>query len=133
MNQHNLAFACLTKHVQLGEEPNSLVSWLKPDLSEAILSYKIFEENSNRVAHALRNLGVKPGDVVCVYLPRSTELVNAFFAILKNLAISCILFSTLGEEAIFDRMENCRAKVVITKKSLLKKVLAVKPSLPELK
>ncbi|HPS42398.1 MAG TPA: AMP-binding protein [Anaerolineaceae bacterium] len=133
MSYENIAFACLTKHTQSAENTDSRVCWLKPDLSEETLSYRAFEESSNRLAQVLQELGVNTGDVVCVYLPRSLDLVNAFFAIQKNLAVSCILFSTLGEEAIYDRMENCRAKLLITKKSLLKKVLTIRAQLPDLR
>ena len=133
MFSENIAYACLTKNCLPGLVLDPAIRWIKHDLSEENYSLQFFEVHSNRIAHVLKNLGIKPGDVVSVYLPRSIELVNSFFAIQKNLAISCILFSTLGEEAIFDRLENSRTKILITKKSLLRKVLAVQENLPDLR
>ncbi len=46
-------------------------------------AYAEVEEAANRVAHALRERGVEPGDRVLVYLPNGFEAVIAIFAILK--------------------------------------------------
>jgi acetyl-CoA synthetase len=81
----------------------------------------------------LQQLGIKPGDVVTTYLPRSPKLISSFFGILKLQSLSCILFSTLGEEALLDRLENSKAKIVITKKSLARKILSIQEKLADLK
>lgn len=48
------------------------------------LSYGELNAESNRVAHFLRTLGVKPGQIVAVCLDRSVELIIAFLAVLKS-------------------------------------------------
>ena len=108
------------------------VNWIHSNLSEESLTYDFFEKESNQVANVLSALGIKSGDIVSIFIPRNPFLISSFFGILKLEAISCILFSTLGEEALFDRLENSRAKVVITKKSLLRKILSIKARLNSL-
>ncbi len=133
MNAENIAYACLTKHVQEGRGDNNALHWVDNDLSESYFTYSYFDTVSNQLATILKDLGVNAGDTVSIFLPRSIDLINSFFGVQKLQAISCILFGTLGEEGLLDRLSNSQAKVVITKKSLLRKIVSIKGSLPALK
>lgn len=132
MKIKNIAFSCLTEKClqELGKE--EAIEWLHPDLSSQSILYETLETESNKIAGVLQSLGVGKGDVVAIFLPRHPLLISAFFSILKLQAVSCILFSTLGEEALFDRLENSRAKVLITRRSLLRKIKAIQGKLFDL-
>jgi acetyl-CoA synthetase len=129
----NIAYACLTRPCENGLADRECLRWVTPDLKTESLTYATFESRSNRIAHSLQDLGIQPGDVVSIFLPRSPLLISAFFGILKNLALACILFSTLGEEALLDRLGNSASRVVITKRSFAHKLLAIRSQLPDLK
>ena len=47
------------------------------------VTYRQLEDRSNRLAHYLQFLGVKPGDLVGVCLKRSTDMVAAVLAVTK--------------------------------------------------
>jgi len=111
----NIAYACLTKYCE-GSAQGEAVHWINPDFSSKSYTFQDLEVESNKIAAVLHRLGVQPGDVVSIFLPRSPELICAFFAVLKNQAISNILFSTLGPEALFDRLDNSHTKIIFTKK-----------------
>ncbi|MGA5418613.1 condensation domain-containing protein, partial [Streptomyces pseudogriseolus] len=49
-----------------------------------VLSFGELEERANRLAWGLRDVGVGPGDVVGVLLPRSVDLVVALLGVLKS-------------------------------------------------
>ena len=112
----NIAYACVTKHCE-GNAQSEAVHWINPDFSHRGYSFQDFETESNKIAAGLKRLGIQPGDVVSIFLPRSPELICAFFAVFKNQAISNILFSTLGPEALFDRLDNSHTKIIFTKKT----------------
>ena len=128
----NFAYACITKWCENGNADKQIIHWINADLTESSYSYTYFEKESNEIANLLQKLGVRRGDVVSAFLPRSPILISSVFGILKLQAISCVLFSTLGEEALLDRLENSEAKIVITKNSLVRKILAIKDKLPNL-
>jgi acetyl-CoA synthetase len=128
----NIAHACLTKQCE-GNARDEAVHWINPDFSSRSYSFQDFEAESNKIATVLFSLGIQPGDVISIFLPRSPELISTFFGILKIRAISNILFSTLGSEGLLDRLSNSRSKIIFTKKSLMRKVLTIYEKLVDLK
>ena len=128
----NIAYAGLTRFIENGEGEKELLLWVENDLSKTSFSYSYFETMSNRVAGILREIGVNTGYTVSLCIPRSPMLIRCFFDVLKNAAISSIILSTLGESALRDRLSNSNARVIITKKSLLRKIITIKHQLPTL-
>ena len=62
-------------------------------------TWRQLDERSNRIAHALIKLGVRPGDRVCYLLGNGVELVELYFGIAKTGAISAgILPRSVGRE-----------------------------------
>lgn len=48
-----------------------------------VLNYRELNEKANRVAWLLRSRGVKPGTVVGLFMPRSSEMISSMLGILK--------------------------------------------------
>jgi len=129
----NLAYACLGTQIKKGLGDVFAFRWISANLSHEEFSYIQIESFSNRIAGILKNLGVNKGDRISIFLPRSPELIYSFFAILKNEAVACVLFSTFGDSALFDRLNDNESTIVITKKSLSKKITKIKGDLKNLR
>lgn len=129
----NIAYTCLERQINNGLGDTSAFKWIHADLSQEEISYKQIENHSNKIANILMNLGIKKGDRVSIFLPRSPELIYSYFAILKNEAVACVLFSTFGESALFDRLNDNETSLIITKKSLSKKISKIKGDLINLR
>src|SRR3712207_1541225 len=69
---------------------------------------------SDRLANALRGLGVRRGDRVAVLLTQSPELPIIHAATYKLGAVAVPLFALFGEEALRFRLEDSGAKVLVT-------------------
>jgi long-chain acyl-CoA synthetase len=85
-----------------------------------------------RLAHALRRLGVAPGDRVVVMLPNCPEVIQSYGAILKCGAVIVPIIFLLGDKEVAHILADSEAKVVITSSDMLWKVegqLGVLPSL----
>lgn len=108
-------------------------SW--PNNPNAIkdITYQQFASETNKFAHALKDLGIKKGDVVFTLSPRIPELYTVALGSLRIGAIFSPLFSAFGPEPILARMEQGKAKVLFSYASLFrKKVLPILGSLPTL-
>lgn len=88
---------------------------------------------SNKFGNYLKKLGIERGDRVFIFLPRIPYLYIAFLGILKIGAIAGTLFSAFQEQALFDRLENSQAKVLITDEALVDRVRNIRKKLPHLK
>jgi len=73
------------------------------------LTYAQIEEQANRVANALLDLGVQRGDRVAVWLPNSVETVIAIFGILKAGATFTVVNATTKPGKLAYVMNNCAA------------------------
>jgi acetyl-CoA synthetase len=62
----------------------------------------------------LKSFGVKKGDTVSVYLPMTWQAVAAFLACARIGAIHSVVFAGFSAEALRDRMQDCKSRVLIT-------------------
>ncbi|MBI2430969.1 MAG: AMP-binding protein, partial [Candidatus Levybacteria bacterium] len=90
-------------------------------------------ELSNQFANVLHNYDIKKGERVFIFLPRIPELFISFLGILKVGAIAGTLFAAFQEEALFDRLENSEASLLITNAELFQRVEKIWKKLPHLK
>jgi long-chain acyl-CoA synthetase len=85
-----------------------------------------------RLAHALRRLGIGPGDRVLVMLPNCPEVIQSYGAILRCGGVIVPVIFLLGEREVAHIVADSEAKVVITSGDLLGKVEAQIGVLPTL-
>jgi acetyl-CoA synthetase len=69
----------------------------------------------------LRNVGVKDGDVVGMYLPSVPEIVTALFAVARIGAVIAPAFSGYGADALAERLKLVGAKYLITADGFLRR------------
>lgn len=85
-------------------EDGSLSSWTFADL----------DRETCRLAWGLRRLGLGRGDVIGMYLPNLQQAAAAMLAVAKIGAILLPMFSGFGADAIAQRLNDGRAKALIT-------------------
>ena len=78
------------------------------------ITYGELYREVNKLANALKELGVKKGDRVAIYLPMLPELPIAMLACAKIGAIHTDVFSGFSPMALRDRINDAEAKVLIT-------------------
>ncbi len=77
-------------------------------------TYKQLHAEVCKLANGLKQLGVKPGDLVGIYLPMVSEAVIAMLACARIGAPHSVVFGGFSAEALRDRMNDSKAKVLIT-------------------
>ncbi len=78
------------------------------------LSYKELRVEVNKMAGALRSLGLGKGDAIGVFMPMVPEIVIAMLAIIKIGGVFLPLFSGFGASAIVSRLRDADAKALFT-------------------
>ncbi|MCX7013901.1 MAG: AMP-binding protein [Candidatus Sumerlaeota bacterium] len=132
-NQFNVGHICTCLQCELGHSGKLAMKWLGPRGEKASFTFEDLNQQSSRFANILGSLGFAPGDVFFIFLPKIPEVYFAFLGTLKARVIVGTLFSNFGDEALLDRLGDCRAKGVLTRKSYLKKLLRIRDKLPALR
>ncbi len=78
------------------------------------LSYEELRERSQRLAGALREAGIEPGDRIAVMLPKSPEVLVALLAVWRLGAVEVPLFTAFGPDAATYRVGHSGARLAIT-------------------
>ncbi|RMF29624.1 MAG: AMP-dependent synthetase, partial [Candidatus Nitrosothermus koennekii] len=68
----------------------------------------------NKLANGLKELGVKKGDRVTIYMPMIIEAIAAILACSRIGAIHNVVFSGFTSSALASRINDCNSKVIIT-------------------
>jgi acetyl-CoA synthetase len=88
---------------------------------------------SNTFASYFTQLGLKPGERICIFMDRVPELYISFLGILKMGGIAQPLFSAFGDESLFTRLDNAKTSAILTQKKHVAKVRKILKQLPELR
>ena len=110
----NVSYNCLDRHVLAGRGERVAFHWRGEDGQERDITYAELLAEVQRFANALKDLGVRAGDVVGIYLPMIPEVVVAMLACARIGAPHNVVFGGFSAEAVRERMEFSEAKVLIT-------------------
>jgi acetyl-CoA synthetase len=110
----NIVHNCLDRHVQGWRRNKLAIIWEGDDGSVRTISYWQLYQEVNRLANALRSLGIKKGDTVGIYMPMVPEIVTVLMACLKLGAVAIPVFSGFGATALATRLNDAEAKLLFT-------------------
>ena len=111
----NVSANCIDRHLETRGDQTAII-WEpdSPDDDALHITYKMLHEKTSLMANVLKEMGVKKGDRVVLYLPMIPEAAYAMLACARIGAIHSIVFAGFSAEALGARVNACDAKVVIT-------------------
>ncbi|MER3513597.1 MAG: hypothetical protein C4310_03705 [Chloroflexota bacterium] len=110
----NIVTNCLDKWLGTPTQNRAAVCWEGEEGQTHTLTYLDLYYEVNRMANALRSLGLKKGDAIGLYMPMIPEIVIALLAIVKIGGIVLPLFSGYAAPAIATRLIDAEAQVLFT-------------------
>ncbi|MCX8077005.1 MAG: acetate--CoA ligase, partial [Aquificaceae bacterium] len=110
----NITYNCLDRHVKNGRRNKVAYIFVDEDDREKKITYYELLELVNRIANGLKSLGVKKGDRVSIYMPNTIEAIACMLACARIGAIHSVVFAGFSEGALRLRIEDAKAKVVMT-------------------
>jgi len=111
----NFCYNCLDRHLEERADKTALI-WIPEPVSEKSLkmTYKELHDKVNRFANVLKKNNVRKGDVVAIYLPMIPEALVSMLACARIGAIHSVVFSAFSADALKARIEDGKAKLLIT-------------------
>jgi acetyl-CoA synthetase len=110
----NLSYNCLDRHLDSAVRNKAALIWEGEPGDERTLTYAQLHREVCRFSNVLKGLGVRKGDRVTLYLPMIPELAIAMLACARIGAVHSVVFAGFSAEALRDRLNDSRSKVLIT-------------------
>jgi acetyl-CoA synthetase len=129
----NVSYNCLDRNVEAGLGDKTAIIFEADDGKVTKVSYKELLGRVSQFANALKNLGVKKGDRVVIYLPMSVEGVVAMQACARIGATHSVVFGGFSAQSLRDRIQDAGAVMVITSDGQFRggKAMPLKPAVDE--
>ena len=110
----NTAYNCIDRHILNGHGSSLAIVHDSP-VTESItkLTYDELFEKTVQLACVLRNLGVKKGDRVVIYMPNMPEAVISMLACARIGAVHSVVFGGFADVELAARIKDCQPKIVI--------------------
>jgi acetyl-CoA synthetase len=112
--QLNAAYNCVDRHCAGPLKNKAAIIWEGEPGDRRVLRYQDLQREVARFANVLKDLGVKRGDVVALYMPLIPELAVALLACARIGAPHTVVFGGFSSEALAGRIQDCKAKVLVT-------------------
>jgi len=110
----NASSNCIDRHLENKKNKTAII-WVgdDPKVSKQI-SYRELHKNVCKTANGLKELGVKKGDRVTIYLTMIPELAYVMLACARIGAIHSIIFGGFSADSIAGRINDCQSDYLIT-------------------
>ena len=128
----NIAQACCGRWAR--SQPRAVaIRWQHEDGRRASLTYGQLQRQANRLAQALRRLGVQRGDRVAIVMPQRFETAIAHIAVYQLGAVAMPLAMLFGPDALAYRLQDSGAVLALVDESAIANLLAARPDCPALR
>ncbi len=111
----NLSENCLDRHLPANAQQIALI-WEPndPKIPFKTLTYQELYVQVCKFSNVLKNLGIKKGDRICIYMPMSLEVVVAMLACTRVGAIHSVVFAGFSAASLADRINDAECALLIT-------------------
>ena len=110
--QTNLAYSALDYHVKRGWGGHTALVYLNERGERRLFTYAQLLHEVERVAAALRGMGIQKGDRITIYMPTFPEAIMLMLAAARIGAIHVVVFAGFGANALNDRVQASGSRLL---------------------
>lgn len=110
----NISVNCIDRHLENNADKTAII-WEGDDPeNNKKLTYQELHDEVCKFANILKELGIKKGSRVCIYMPMIVEVAFAMLACTRIGAIHSVVFGGFSPESLKDRILDADCRIVIT-------------------
>ena len=110
----NVSANCIDRHLKKHGNKTAII-WVGDDPKNSQeITYKELHKNVCKTANVLKNMGVKKGDRVTIYLTMIPQLAYVMLACTRIGAVHSIIFGGFSSDSIATRVNNCESEYLVT-------------------
>jgi acetyl-CoA synthetase len=110
----NASYNCVDRHAAKDPDRVAIIYEADEPSEGRNLTYSELLREVCKTAWVLKQMGVKKGDTVAVYMPMIPEALIALLAITRIGAVHSVVFAGFSSDSLRDRVIDAQSKVVIT-------------------
>jgi acetyl-CoA synthetase len=110
----NLAYNCLDHNVARGWGGHAALVYVNERGERRVFTYAQLKHEVEKVAAALRGMGIQKGDRITIYMPTCPEAIMVMLACARIGAIHLVVFAGFGAGALGDRVKASGSRLVFT-------------------
>ena len=110
----NASYNCVDRHAFKHPNKPAIIYEADEPNEGRTISYGELLREVSQLAFVLKQMGVKKGDTVALYLPMVPEAVISFLACSRIGAVHSVVFAGFSSDSLRDRVIDANSKVVIT-------------------
>ncbi|MFX1428739.1 MAG: acetate--CoA ligase [Promethearchaeota archaeon] len=117
----NVSYNTIDRHVKAGNGDKIALIWEADEPGHIRkFTYNELLKEVSKVANGMRDLGLKKGDRVTIWLPMVPELAIIMLACARIGVIHSIVFGGFSKEAVKDRIEDSNSRLLFTSDETLR-------------
>ncbi len=110
----NVSYNCIDRHLATRGDQTAIIWEGDETDQDKHYTYKQLHAEVCQFSNALKALGAKKGDRICLYMPMVPEAAIAMLACTRIGAVHSIVFGGFSPDALRDRINDSACKFVIT-------------------
>lgn len=129
----NVSYNCIDRHLPKRAKQTAIIFEGDNPKESKNITYQELSNEVCKLANGLKEIGVKKGDRVTIYMPMVPEGVYAMLACTRIGAIHSVVFGGFSPDSIVNRILDCKSEFVITADEGLRgqKVIPLKKNIDE--
>jgi acetyl-CoA synthetase len=129
----NVSYNCIDRHLPKRAKQTAIIFEGDNPKESKNITYQELSDEVCKLANGLKEIGVKKGDRVTIYMPMVPEGVYAMLACTRIGAIHSVVFGGFSPDSIVNRILDCKSEFVITTDEGLRgqKVIPLKKNIDE--
>jgi acetyl-CoA synthetase len=129
----NVSYNCIDRHLPKRAKQTAIIFEGDDPKESKNITYQELSDEVCKLANGLKEIGIKKGDRVTIYMPMVPEGVYAMLACTRIGAIHSVVFGGFSPDSIVNRVLDCKSKFVITADEGLRgqKVIPLKKNVDE--
>ncbi len=112
--QTNLSYSALDYHVQRGWGGHAALVYCNERGERQVFTYAQMLHEVEKMAAALRGMGIQKGDRITIYMPTCPEAIMLMLAAVRIGAIHMVVFAGFGAQALGDRVQASGSRLIFT-------------------
>ena len=129
----NVSYNCIDRHLPKRAKQTAIIFEGDDPKQSKNITYQELSDEVCKLANGLKEIGIKKGDRVTIYMPMVPEGVYAMLACTRIGAIHSVVFGGFSPDSIVNRILDCKSEFVITADEGLRgqKVIPLKKNIDE--